>query len=122
VCADPLKTGMAGMGGMGGPRKDPSLQSKLPTTLEEMYKGSTRKMKISRTVVDASSGKATRISEVLTINIKAGWKAGTKVRLELLYFGWFACVLHAELCCACNVVCCTVSGPMQGNSPGLMFC
>jgi DnaJ family protein B protein 4 len=62
-----------------GPRKDPSLQSKLPTTLEEMYKGSTRKMKISRTVHDAASGKAVRVNEVLTINIKPGWKAGTKI-------------------------------------------
>lgn len=44
-----------------------------------MYKGSTRKMKISRTIYDAASGKATRVSEVLTIDIKPGWKAGTKV-------------------------------------------
>lgn len=72
--------GMGGMGGMGGGRrKDPPLHSKLPTTLEEMYKGSTRKMKISRTIYDAASGKATRVSEVLTIDIKPGWKAGTKI-------------------------------------------
>ena len=71
--------GMGGMG-MGGPRKDAPLTTKLPTTLDELYKGSTRKMKISRTIVDASTGAAARVSEVLTIEIKPGWKAGTKVR------------------------------------------
>lgn len=44
-----------------------------------MYKGSTRKMKISRTIHDGASGKATRVSEVLSIDIKPGWKSGTKV-------------------------------------------
>lgn len=36
------------------PRKPPPVESKLPCTLEELYSGSTRKMKISRTVVDAN--------------------------------------------------------------------
>ena len=36
------------------PKKPPPVESKLPCTLEEIYSGSTRKMKISRTVVDAS--------------------------------------------------------------------
>lgn len=69
---------MGGMGGMGGPRKDPPISSKLPTSLEELYKGSTRKLKISRTVTDAS-GKQMRVSEVLPVSIKPGWKSGTKV-------------------------------------------
>lgn len=34
------------------PRKPPPVESKLPCTLEELHSGSTRKMKISRTVVD----------------------------------------------------------------------
>lgn len=36
------------------PKKPPPVESKLPCTLEELYSGSTRKMKISRTVVDAN--------------------------------------------------------------------
>lgn len=35
-------------------KKPPPVESKLPCTLEELYSGSTRKMKISRTVVDAN--------------------------------------------------------------------
>lgn len=36
------------------PKKPPPVESKLPCTLEELYSGSSRKMKISRTVVDAN--------------------------------------------------------------------
>lgn len=36
------------------PKKPPAVESKLPCSLEELYTGSTRKMKISRTVVDAN--------------------------------------------------------------------
>ncbi|KAK8351114.1 hypothetical protein V6Z12_A05G011500 [Gossypium hirsutum] len=36
------------------PRKPPPVESKLPCSLEELYTGSTRKMKISRTVVNAA--------------------------------------------------------------------
>lgn len=35
------------------PKKPPPVESKLNCSLEELYTGSTRKMKISRTVVDA---------------------------------------------------------------------
>ena len=73
----------AGMGGGGGPmsrpRKPPQLITKLPTPLEELYRGATRKMKISRNVTNAQ-GKTERKSEVLEVKITPGWKAGTKVR------------------------------------------
>lgn len=69
--------GMGGMGGMGdsaqfqsmfgdgggfqsfsrqpqGPVKQPAVESKLQCTLEELYTGNTRKMKISRQIADAS--------------------------------------------------------------------
>lgn len=36
------------------PKKPPPVESKLNCSLEELYTGSTRKMKISRTVVDAN--------------------------------------------------------------------
>ncbi|XP_044463916.1 dnaJ homolog subfamily B member 4-like [Mangifera indica] len=60
------------------PRKPPPVESKLPCTLAELYSGSTRKMKISRTVVDAN-GRQTQESEILTIDVKPGWKKGTKI-------------------------------------------
>lgn len=36
------------------PKKPPPVETKLPCSLEELYSGSTRKMKISRTVVGAN--------------------------------------------------------------------
>lgn len=43
-----------GTGASARPRKPPPVENKLPCTLAELYTGSTRKMKISRTVVDAT--------------------------------------------------------------------
>ncbi|KAI4380829.1 hypothetical protein MLD38_006974 [Melastoma candidum] len=60
------------------PRKPPPIENKLPCTLEELYSGSTRKMKISRTVLDAN-GRQVPETEILTIEVKPGWKKGTKI-------------------------------------------
>ncbi|KAA8525344.1 hypothetical protein F0562_007238 [Nyssa sinensis] len=59
-------------------KKPPPVESKLPCSLEELYSGSTRKMKISRTVVDAN-GWLEPETEILTIDVKPGWKKGTKI-------------------------------------------
>ncbi|KAI4306447.1 hypothetical protein L6164_029722 [Bauhinia variegata] len=37
-----------------GPRKAPPIENTLPCSLEELYKGTTKKMKISREIADAS--------------------------------------------------------------------
>ncbi|GMQ03321.1 hypothetical protein CsSME_00049164 [Camellia sinensis var. sinensis] len=60
------------------PKKPPPIESKLPCSFEELYNGSTRKMKISRTVLDAN-GRLVQESEILTIEVKPGWKKGTKI-------------------------------------------
>ncbi|KAI5354824.1 PREDICTED: dnaJ [Prunus dulcis] len=60
------------------PKKPTAVESKLPCSLEELYTGSTRKMKISRTVVDAN-GRQVPEQEILTIDVKPGWKKGTKI-------------------------------------------
>ncbi|KAF6143756.1 hypothetical protein GIB67_031063 [Kingdonia uniflora] len=61
-----------------GPRKAAPIESLLPCSLEELYKGTTKKMKISKEIADAS-GKTMPVEEILTINIKPGWKKGTKI-------------------------------------------
>ena len=65
-------------GAPAGPVKDPAIEYNLPCTLEELYKGSTRKMKIQRTVPEAN-GQSTRVAEVLEVGVRPGWKKGTKV-------------------------------------------
>lgn len=37
-----------------GPRKAPPIEQKLPCSLEDLYKGATKRMKISREIYDAS--------------------------------------------------------------------
>ncbi|CAF2089062.1 unnamed protein product [Brassica napus] len=61
------------------PKKPPPVESKLPCTLEELYSGSTRKMKISRSLID-TNGRQGQETEVLTIDVKPGWKKGTKIK------------------------------------------
>ncbi|KXN73140.1 putative heat shock protein [Conidiobolus coronatus NRRL 28638] len=79
---------MGGMGGMGGdpygfgrqsrssgPRKPAPVSRKIPLSLEDLYTGVSKKLKITRTSVTAGRDKET----VLTLNVKPGWKAGTKI-------------------------------------------
>uniref|UniRef100_A0A6N2K7I8 J domain-containing protein n=1 Tax=Salix viminalis TaxID=40686 RepID=A0A6N2K7I8_SALVM len=60
------------------PRKAAPVENKLRCSLEELYKGASKRMKISREIVD-SSGKSVQVEEILTIDIKPGWKKGTKI-------------------------------------------
>lgn len=59
-------------------KKAEPVENKLVCSLEELYKGSKRKMKIARLVPD-HTGKATTVDEVLAIDIRPGWKKGTKI-------------------------------------------
>lgn len=61
-----------------GKKKAPAVENLLPCALEELYKGAKKKMKISRTIVD-SSGKLRTVEEILTIEIRPGWKKGTRI-------------------------------------------
>lgn len=63
-------------------RKDPDVSHALRCSLEELYTGATKRVKLTRTVVDHASGRPMGKEEVLTIDVKPGWKAGTKVRFE----------------------------------------
>lgn len=61
-----------------GPKKPPPVESMFPCGLDELYTGSTRKMKISRQVVEPN-GRLKTESEILTIEVKPGWRKGTKI-------------------------------------------
>ena len=58
--------------------QDPSIEKELHVTLEELSHGCTKKMKISRKIYD-ERGTFTKEEKILTINIKPGWKEGTKI-------------------------------------------
>ncbi|XP_042190686.1 dnaJ homolog subfamily B member 4 isoform X1 [Callorhinchus milii] len=60
-------------------KQDPPIVRELRVSLEEIYNGSTKRMKISRKRLN-SDGRTTRTEDkILTIQIKRGWKEGTKI-------------------------------------------
>lgn len=70
--------GSLGRRSRGARQKDPPLEYDLNVTLEEVFQGTTKKMKITRKVV-SSDGSYRTEEKMLSIDIKPGWKAGTKI-------------------------------------------
>lgn len=54
-------------------------QVQLQLSLEELYRGCTKRLKVTRHVLDAISEKSLPVQEVLELQVKPGWKEGTKV-------------------------------------------
>lgn len=77
---DHIGFGMGPMNNMsrGRKRQDPAVVRDLHLTLEEVYNGVTKRMKIKKQVLD-NSGKPSTEEKVLSISVKPGWKQGTKV-------------------------------------------
>lgn len=70
---------MAGQPASKKKTQDPPIYHDLSISLEDIASGTTKKMKISRKVL-LQDGRSTRSEDkVLTIDIKPGWKAGTKI-------------------------------------------
>lgn len=59
--------------------QDPPIEHELFVTLEEIASGATKKMKISRKVLNPDNRSTRTEDKVLTIDIKPGWKQGTKI-------------------------------------------
>lgn len=64
------------------PKQDPTIEHQLLVSLEEVLKGCTKKMKITRKVLNADGKSYRKEDKVLTINVKPGWKAGTKITFQ----------------------------------------
>ncbi|XP_061536568.1 dnaJ homolog subfamily B member 1b [Phycodurus eques] len=75
----------SGMGGFGGhssvvkKQQDPPVIHELRVTLEEVLSGCTKKMKISRKRVNPDGRTLRREDKILEVQIKKGWKEGTKI-------------------------------------------
>lgn len=61
--------------------QDPPIEHDLYVSLDDITKGCTKKMKISRKVMQ-QDGSTKKEDKVLTINVKPGWKAGTKITFQ----------------------------------------
>eukprot|EP00596_Hydrurales_sp_CCMP1899_P006057 CAMPEP_0119051788 /NCGR_PEP_ID=MMETSP1177-20130426/73288_1 /TAXON_ID=2985 /ORGANISM="Ochromonas sp, Strain CCMP1899" /LENGTH=215 /DNA_ID=CAMNT_0007031111 /DNA_START=1 /DNA_END=648 /DNA_ORIENTATION=+ len=85
-----------GMGGMGGgmpqiqrqaqqmkPKsKGPPVIHKLLVSLEDLYSGTTKKMRITSKRAIDSHGTLQQVASVKEIVVKAGWKDGTKITFD----------------------------------------
>lgn len=88
----------AGMGGGGGGQqfqfggkptpqqqenlvKDNPVNHTLFVTLEDIYTGTVKRMRITKKIMDAS-GRSTQVSIDKEITVKPGWKDGTKITFE----------------------------------------
>lgn len=70
-----------GRGGNKDRAQDPAIEHDLYISLEEILRGCTKKMKISRRVIQ-TDGTTKMEDKFLTINVKPGWKAGTKITFQ----------------------------------------
>lgn len=62
--------------------QDPPVEHDLYVSLEDIAKGCTKKMKISRKILNPDGRTTRREEKVLTIVVKPGWKAGTKITFQ----------------------------------------
>ncbi|KAJ2896565.1 Molecular chaperone (DnaJ super) [Coemansia aciculifera] len=72
--------GGANAGGMSS-RRPNEVTRPLACTLEELYNGCTKKLKVTRQQPGPSGTQSTS-EKVLQVDVKPGWKAGTKIRFQ----------------------------------------
>eukprot|EP00092_Neocalanus_flemingeri_P045119 GFUD01050277.1.p1 GENE.GFUD01050277.1~~GFUD01050277.1.p1 ORF type:complete len:343 (-),score=96.95 GFUD01050277.1:63-1067(-) len=61
--------------------KEPTIEREVFVSLEDIANGCQKKMKISKNIYK-KEGTATQEKKVLKINVKPGWKSGTKITFE----------------------------------------
>jgi len=69
-------------GTFGGKTQDPPIERELCVSLEELYLGCDKKMKISRHVMNEDGHTSSVRDKILSIRVKKGWKAGTKITFK----------------------------------------
>ena len=69
-------------GAPGAVTKGAAVELPLNCTLEELFSGATKTRKLTRRVRDPASGGVRELSEMLTVKLKPGWKAGTRITFE----------------------------------------
>uniref|UniRef100_H0XKN8 DnaJ homolog subfamily B member 13 n=1 Tax=Otolemur garnettii TaxID=30611 RepID=H0XKN8_OTOGA len=71
-----------GLRGRGVKKQDPSIERDLYLSLEDLFFGCTKKIKISRRVLNEDGYSSTIKDKILTIDVKPGWRQGTRITFE----------------------------------------
>ncbi|XP_074996507.1 dnaJ homolog subfamily B member 13 isoform X1 [Calonectris borealis] len=71
-----------GLRGRGVMKQDPPIVRDLYLSLEDLFYGCTKKIKISRRVMNEDGQTSTIREKILTIDVQPGWKQGTRITFE----------------------------------------
>ncbi|XP_068786917.1 dnaJ homolog subfamily B member 13 isoform X2 [Struthio camelus] len=71
-----------GLRGRGVRKQDPPIERDLYLSLEDLFYGCTKKIKISRRVMNEDGQTTTIRDKILTIDVQPGWKRGTRITFE----------------------------------------
>ncbi|XP_043929314.1 dnaJ homolog subfamily B member 13 [Protopterus annectens] len=76
---DEVNTGFGGLRGRGVKKQDTPIERDLYLSLEDLFYGCMKKIKISRRVMNEDGHTSSIRDKILTIVVKPGWKQGTKI-------------------------------------------
>ncbi|KAM5182315.1 dnaJ homolog subfamily B member 13 [Mantella aurantiaca] len=74
-----VNTGFGGLRGRGVKKQDPPIERDLYLSLEDLYFGCTKKIKISRRVMNEDGHTSSIRDKILSIDVQSGWKPGTRI-------------------------------------------
>ncbi|XP_047903970.2 dnaJ homolog subfamily B member 13 isoform X2 [Anser cygnoides] len=71
-----------GLQGRGALKRDPPIVRDLHLSLEDLFHGCTKKIKISRRVMNQDGRTSAIRDKILTIDVQPGWRQGTRITFE----------------------------------------
>ncbi|XP_029107125.1 dnaJ homolog subfamily B member 13 [Scleropages formosus] len=67
---------------LGVKKQDPAIERDLHLALEDLFYGCTKKMKISRRIMNEDGHTSSIKDKILSIDVKPGWRQGTRIKFE----------------------------------------
>ncbi|NP_001089893.1 DnaJ heat shock protein family (Hsp40) member B13 S homeolog [Xenopus laevis] len=77
-----VNTGFGGLRGRGAKTQDPPIERDLYLSLEDLFFGCTKKIKISRRVMNDDGLTSSIRDKILSIDVRPGWREGTKITFQ----------------------------------------
>ncbi|TNN09388.1 DnaJ subfamily B member 13 isoform 1 [Schistosoma japonicum] len=74
-----VERNFGGSNGRGYPRQDPPIEREMFLSLEEIYNGCTKKMKVSRRIMNEDGHTSSMKDKILSLTVHPGWREGTRI-------------------------------------------